>query len=120
MGSLRKESFRETVRLYRLSRLLFDLPALPKVDGDIAQSYGFGSRSLLEAAFYGMFDLPGCGARPVLASTEARKRMAAPNVNGSVDAPFNPVACEGYSWAVPRCFGGVRRPQVRWMPGRRA
>ncbi|WP_157128496.1 hypothetical protein [Cupriavidus sp. USMAA2-4] len=99
------ESFRETVRLYRLSRLLFDLPALPKVDGDIAQSYGFGSRSLLEAAFYGMFDLPLVVAHAqVLASTEARKRMAAPNVNGSVDAPFNPVACEGYSWAVPRCF----------------
>lgn len=99
------ESFRETVRHSRLARLLFDLPALPNVNGDIAQSYGFGSRSLLEGAFYGMFDLPLTVAQAqVLASAEVRRMAAPQRAPRSLDAPFDSVACEADSWAVPPCF----------------
>lgn len=99
------ESFRETVRNYRLSRLLFDLPALPKVNGDIAQSYGFGSCRLLEAAFYGVFNLPLTVAHAQLvASAEFRKMTAPRSAVRPMGAPSESVACAGYPWAVPPCF----------------
>ena len=99
------ESFRETVRNYRLSRLLFDLPALPKVNDDIAQSYGFSSCRLLEAAFHGVLELPLTVAHAQLIVSAEIREMAAPrSVTRPLDAPLESFACEGYPWAVPPCF----------------